>query len=79
MPVKAGSQKVGNYRVAASYDRRTWFRVPTSFDGEVLTFELKLEHPSVFFGYFAPYTLDRQSDLLAQCQINRDVRVEVLG
>jgi murein tripeptide amidase MpaA len=67
------------YRVAASYDRRTWFRVPTRFDGEVLAFELKPEHPSVFFGHFAPYTLGRQSDLLARCQTNPDVRVEVLG
>src|SRR5438067_13216677 len=27
------------YRACASYDRRRWFRVPTSFDGKALTIE----------------------------------------
>ena len=26
-----------NYQVAASYDTENWFRVPTSFDGQVMT------------------------------------------
>jgi murein tripeptide amidase MpaA len=81
--VNAGQSKTPDgwkgYRVAASYDRRTWFRLPTRFDGEVLAFELEPKRPIIFFAHFAPYTLDRHSDLVAHCQTHPGVQVHILG
>lgn len=81
--VNAGASRTSGgwegYRAVASYDRETWFRVPTAFDGQTLSFELIPRHPIVYFGHFAPYTLERQACLLSWCQARPGVRVEVLG
>jgi murein tripeptide amidase MpaA len=81
--VNAGRSRTSDgwrgYRAVASYDRRTWFRVPTRFDGESLSFELKPRHPLVFFAHFAPYTLGRDARLLSWCQRRPGVRIEPLA
>ena len=58
------------YKVLASYDRQTWFRVPTSFDGDNLTFSLTLEQSSVYFAYFIPYSYERHLDLICDAQMS---------
>lgn len=68
-----------DYRALASYDRRHWFRLPTTFDGETLSFALAPRHPLVFFAHFAPYTQERLLDLLARCQAHPEVRLAVAG
>ena len=68
-----------DYRAAASYDRETWFRVPTGFDGQVLTLRHRPESDSVYYAYFAPYSMERHSDLIADCLDSPDARLEVLG
>ncbi|MCU0659573.1 MAG: M14-type cytosolic carboxypeptidase [Polyangiaceae bacterium] len=67
------------YAVMASYDQRRWFRVPTSFDGEVLEFFHVPRGDLVTYAYFAPYSLDRQQKLLRRVARGRGARVEVLG
>src|ERR1700722_1566185 len=52
------------YRAAASYDRKRWFRVPTSFDGEELVIEHTPRTDDVVYAYFAPYPLDRHARLI---------------
>lgn len=59
-----------DYNVLASYDRQTWFRVPTSFDGDNLTFSLTLEQSSVYFAYFIPYSYERHLDLICDAQMS---------
>ncbi|MFN8673439.1 MAG: M14-type cytosolic carboxypeptidase [Candidatus Sericytochromatia bacterium] len=54
-----------NYNVCASYDRKNWFRVKSSFNGESLTFSHKIEKNTVYYAYFAPYTYERHLDLVA--------------
>src|SRR4051812_20092249 len=44
-----------DYRAVASYDREMWFRVPTSYDGRVLTVTHTPEKDSVYYAYFEPY------------------------
>ncbi len=44
-----------NYAVCASYDRDNWFRVPTEYDGEVLTIAHTPEAARVTYAYYAPY------------------------
>ena len=67
------------YRACASYDRRHWFRVPTDYDGTVLTISHTPEHDSVYYAYFAPYSRERHRDLIARCQLSPLVRLDVLG
>lgn len=67
------------YQVLASYDRETWFRVPTEFDGDNLTFSLTLEQPSVFFAYFIPYGYERHLDLIHDAQMYLDCEHRFLG
>ena len=56
------------YNVCASYDRQTWFRVDSEFDGDNLSFSLALEHSQVYFAYFTPYSYERHLDLLSDAQ-----------
>lgn len=68
-----------NYRAVASYDRQYWFRVPTRYDGEVLSIEHRPEQDSIYYAYFAPYSMERHVDLIARAQCSPFVRVRVLG
>ncbi|MDX1402240.1 MAG: M14-type cytosolic carboxypeptidase, partial [Kiloniellales bacterium] len=68
-----------DYRVSASYDRKTWFRVQTTFDGEILTIPHRPEEDSVFYAYFPPYSMERHSDMIAQCLRSKLTSLEVLG
>lgn len=54
------------YQAVASYDRRHWFRVPTEYDGQVLTISHTSECDSVYYAYFEPYSWERHLDLIAQ-------------
>jgi murein tripeptide amidase MpaA len=68
-----------DYRAVASYDRQDWFRVPTSFDGTVLTIRHAPERDSVYYAYFAPYSMERHADLIGEISASPLVRLEVLG
>jgi len=68
-----------DYRAAASYDRRFWFRAPTSFDGQNLAIEITLDADSLYLAYFAPYSMERHADLVARCLRSPRVRLEVPG
>ncbi|MDG2392363.1 MAG: M14-type cytosolic carboxypeptidase [Thalassotalea sp.] len=68
-----------DYQAVASYDRITWFRVPTSFDGENLTIKVTPECDSMYFAYFVPYSYERHQDLIHMAQLDADCQLEVLG
>lgn len=67
------------YDVCASYDRETWFRVPTDYVGEKLIWGLTPETDCVYFAYFAPYSMERHADLIARTSLEPGVNAEVLG
>ena len=67
------------YDVVASYDREEWFRIPSEFDGDNLTFTVIPENKSMYFAYFAPYSYDRHQDLLHLAQSHYNCRLETLG
>lgn len=67
------------YNVCASYDRQTWFRVESEFDGDSLTFSLALEHAQVYFAYFTPYSYERHLDLLSDAQSAAQCELRFLG
>lgn len=68
-----------NYRVVYSYDRQEWLRHPTSLNDGVLNFDFCPEHDSVYFAYFAPYSMERHLDLIANAQLSDRVEHRVLG
>jgi murein tripeptide amidase MpaA len=65
------------YRAVGSIDGRLWTRLPTSFDGGVMTIELP-PAPATFVAYFEPYSWDRHLALLADC-VARGARQRRLG
>ncbi len=67
------------YRVVASYDKKTWFRVPTKYDGTNLIIDHMPEHNSVFYAYFAPYSYERHLDLISNAQQSNLCVLKYLG
>lgn len=67
------------YQAVASYDLHSWFRVPTSYDGQQLLIEHEPAFDSVYYAYFAPYPSSRHAALIADCQSYDHARLEVLG
>ncbi|HET9024156.1 MAG TPA: M14-type cytosolic carboxypeptidase [Burkholderiaceae bacterium] len=54
-----------DYRAVASWDRRHWERLPTAFDGQVMTIELPPAPGPSYIAYFEPYSWERHLALLA--------------
>lgn len=67
------------YRVVASYDRRHWFRIPTEFDGQVMSASVTPVSNSLYFAYFEPYSHERHLDLLGFAADSDKVEIEHLG
>ncbi|KFC67775.1 MULTISPECIES: M14 family metallopeptidase [Massilia] len=67
------------YQAMASYDRVNWFRVPTSYDGKVMTIEHTPGMDSVYYAYFEPYSWERHLELLDRAQMAENVRMLDLG
>jgi murein tripeptide amidase MpaA len=68
-----------DYRAVASYDRAQWFRVPTRYDGKVMTVEHTPERDIVWYAYFEPYSHERHQALIGRAGDSPLVRVERLG
>ena len=68
-----------DYRAVASYDRRDWFRVPTSFDGTAMTIAHTPARDSLYYAYFEPYSWERHLELLGRADVSPRVRVTDLG
>jgi murein tripeptide amidase MpaA len=67
------------YRAMASYDTENWFRVPTTFDGQVMTIQHTPELDSIYYAYFEPYTWERHLRLLGEVAENPVARVLDIG
>ena len=67
------------YRACTSYDRESWERTDTGFKDGVLTIRVTPEADSVWFAYFAPYTMERHHDLVAEVVAHPDVAYRSLG
>jgi len=67
-----------DYRAVHSWNRRDWERIPTRFDGQILTIELPPAPGPSYISYFEPYSWERHLMLLADC-ISRGARSQRLG
>jgi murein tripeptide amidase MpaA len=68
-----------NYRVVASTDRQHWFRIPTGYDGQVMSAQITPETQCVYFAYFEPYSHERHLDLIGSAAASSLVELERLG
>lgn len=68
-----------NYRAVASYDRQFWFRVPTEFDGSTLSIKHTPEYNSVYYAYFAPYSMEQHADMIGEAIGSPLCELTVLG
>ena len=67
------------YRACLSLDREEWTRTDTSYAGGVLTIALTPPSDSVWIAYFAPYTMERHHDLVAEVAAAPGVHYRSLG
>jgi murein tripeptide amidase MpaA len=68
-----------NYQAVASYDRQNWFRVPSTYDEQVLTVTHTPERDSVYYAYFEPYSWERHLALLGKVESSAVGRTQDLG
>jgi murein tripeptide amidase MpaA len=68
-----------NYRACISTDRETWERIDTQYADGTLTIRTTPSTNSFWVAYFAPYTMERHHDLVAQLVQHPDVHYESLG
>ena len=68
-----------DYRTVASYDREHWFRVPTTYDGTVMSVEHTPKRDAVWYAYFEPYSWERHQALVGRAGDSPLARVERLG
>jgi murein tripeptide amidase MpaA len=68
-----------NYRARLSYDREYWEQAETSYKDGIVTIKVTPASDSVWFAYFAPYTMERHHDLVASVAAYPDVEYRSLG
>lgn len=68
-----------DYQAVASYDRQTWFRLPTEYKDGKLSISVELDCEAIQIAYFTPYSYERHLDLISAVQLHPLVRSEHLG
>ena len=69
-----------NYQACASYDRETWFRVETtSYLDKGLVIDHTPKFDSIYYAYFAPYSMERHANVVAEAALHEEVSLRVLG
>ncbi len=68
-----------SYQARASYDRETWFQIPTSYDGKTLSMEFTPDFDSVYIAYFAPFSYEQHLDLVNHAQQSTLCTLECIG
>ena len=68
------------YKACASYDRETWFRIEaTSYVDGNLIIEHQPDHDSLYYAYFAPYSMERHANVVAEAALHEACSLRVLG
>ncbi|MBV8685656.1 MAG: hypothetical protein JOZ90_07310 [Alphaproteobacteria bacterium] len=68
-----------DYRACLSYDRELWERTDTAYADGILTIAVTPASDSVWIAYFAPYTMERHHDLVAEAASAPGVDYRSLG
>lgn len=72
-----------NYNARVSEDREFWGVADSSYDAQegqgTLTIRYTPASDIAYFAYFAPYSMERHHDLIAECAVSEGVRHQRLG
>jgi len=68
-----------NYQAVASYDKEFWFRVPTKYEEGEIIIDHMPEYQSVYYAYFAPYSMERLADFIGWAIGDPKVQLVNLG
>ena len=68
-----------DYKACASYDRETWFRVPTAFENGELIISHTPAEEVVYYAYFAPFSMERHGDMICEASMVEGVSLQELG
>jgi len=68
-----------SYRARYSHDRQDWLQAETSYADGVLTIRHQGEADTIWFAYFAPYSMERHHDLVARIAGKPGVSLIELG
>ncbi len=68
-----------NFDVVTSHDLKNWYRTPSNYDQQVLSWSVTPRHDLMYFAYFAPYSLDRLNAFVADCANETAVQMRPLG
>lgn len=68
-----------NYKARASYDRKVWFQVPTTYIDGVLSLDFTPEFDTVYIAYFAPFSYEQHLDLVSEAQQSQWCTLETIG
>ncbi len=67
------------YQACVSYDREEWERVSTHYHDGRVTIQHIPASDSVYYAYFAPYSMERHHSLVSQAAEDEKVRLHVIG
>ncbi|WCT72333.1 M14-type cytosolic carboxypeptidase [Sphingomonas naphthae] len=67
------------YSARISSDREEWLTTPTRYADGVLTIEVTPDSDNLWVAYFAPYSMERHHDLIAEISSRPGVRYRTLG
>ena len=67
------------YRACMSCDREEWERVDTNYAGGILTIRVTPASNNLWLAYFAPYTMERHHDLVAEVAGHPEADYRSLG
>jgi murein tripeptide amidase MpaA len=69
------------YKAVVSYDRKHWARTETEYDEKSghLVIKHTAKYDAMYVAYFAPYSFEMHQDLVARCQLDARVRMQLLG
>ena len=68
-----------NYQARASYDRETWFQIPTKYENGVLKMNYTPEFDSIYIAYFAPFSYEQHLNLVNNAQQSPLCTLEAIG
>ena len=68
-----------NYQARASYDRNTWFQIPTKYKDGILSIDFTPEYDTVYIAYFAPFSYEQHLDLINNAQLSSLCTLETIG
>jgi len=67
------------YWAFASYDRKKWTRVKTSYDDRVLEINVTPAYDSMWIAYFPPFSYEQHLDLIGTCLKSDFCEYECIG